>query len=464
MLNLDDFHFLENWMSVMKDQIYNTPMKNLRIPSSHDSNTFRFQNSPIAPFARCQSMPILNQLNYGIRMIDLRYGPNESMPGIQDAIYRNIPIIVDQHGPLSGQNFLTHLDEALQFLKTHPDEFLFINIQWEKQMSVLFNQYLIDEIVRRFALIAVTANDLSTWFQIEKVTYGDILEHSKRVLIVTRKSLWENSIYSEAHCADWGLHDQEKYIHSTWHDCGNPDELLQKNSTEIFGRDTNPELKSKFLCSQIIITLQGKIGYIFKNIFSGTIPSINSLNNKLHKKKAIHNFLFWVIKNKKGNLFMFDFIETDTSLLLMLIASNGNAKLNIQKLMVGEFSKMDCLSNLTLDKTIFYIPKAKDFMNKLNMKNHELFVVYNFGMGAFRVRTFGREQTCLIYYNRLAEQRTVDFYSYFIFINSGKFTVQAAESQEAFHRMSKEILSESNIKQGFWIPGKFDFSNSPIQE
>lgn len=61
---------LSNWMSAYDDS---TPVQALSIPGTHDSLTW---NVPayVAPFVKTQDFPFFDQLNYGVRFVDLRIG------------------------------------------------------------------------------------------------------------------------------------------------------------------------------------------------------------------------------------------------------------------------------------------------------------------------------------------------------------------------------------------------------
>ena len=66
-------HF-SSWMSKVSPQ---TLLRRLIIPGSHNCNSYDL-NKPILtiPFHKCQVIPVKQQLQMGIRYLDIRYGSN----------------------------------------------------------------------------------------------------------------------------------------------------------------------------------------------------------------------------------------------------------------------------------------------------------------------------------------------------------------------------------------------------
>jgi hypothetical protein len=463
MLPKYDQEFLENWMFHLKEDIAAVPLRHLKIPGTHDSNTFAFSYLiPGTSFARCQGINIEAQMKLGVRMLDLRYGPNPQASNVPKAVATKVPVVLDQHGPFAGYDFLIHLRTIRHFVETHPDEFFIVNVQWEKQMSHSQNEYLIHQIQQIFAPFLVTHVDLEGWFDLRTVTHRDVLAHKQRILCVVRSSLWEGTSISAENCASIGIHDQDKLVSSTWHNCGSTEKLFAANSKDIEERD-----QTRFLVSQMIITLRGEFNFIAGNLLRGTYPSIYNVNKALHKKRDIHKFVFWNLKNQKGNIFMFDYIEYDPILPLMIVASNCRAKMDVRKFVVEERpldSRMDeCLAG----DSIFFVPKVKYLTTKVGIPRSDLLLAYAFHQQPVHVGLWGPEQTVLAFRNPLREAHQHQVHSYLVFLRSGKFVVKMARDKTEFNKMNQFLSRVKHPVKGFWIPQEIEaipHSGSPTPQ
>lgn len=99
----EDEEFLKDWMRLSQDRLNSTRLVDLVIPGTHNSNTFTFKTL-ISPFVRNQKLSIREQLLYGVRYLDLRYGYSKGQ-------------FVDKHGVYSGtKSFIKHFETVKTFL------------------------------------------------------------------------------------------------------------------------------------------------------------------------------------------------------------------------------------------------------------------------------------------------------------------------------------------------------------
>ena len=106
---------LNNWMGSIKQT---TPLYNLSIPGTHDSCALHDEGFG---YTQCQWLSITDQLNNGIRFLDirLRYVPDEDiLAAHHGAIYQKI-------------TFMEIQQEVTEFLKAHPTEVILMNVQQE---------------------------------------------------------------------------------------------------------------------------------------------------------------------------------------------------------------------------------------------------------------------------------------------------------------------------------------------
>jgi 1-phosphatidylinositol phosphodiesterase len=108
---------LNNWMSVVADQ---TSIAAISIPGTHDSGA---TIEPVAGTAKCQNLSIADQLNAGVRYLDIRCRHIDNAFAIHHgAIYQNL-------------NFNDVLNASINFLNSHPTETIIMSVKEEHTPS-----------------------------------------------------------------------------------------------------------------------------------------------------------------------------------------------------------------------------------------------------------------------------------------------------------------------------------------
>lgn len=111
------------WQSMIPGS---TPLSLINIPGSHDSST---QFVTLSPFSRCQNKSIDQQLETGIRFLDIRLELNGSefnaVHGIADCRTSK-----RKKSPLL--RFEDTFDKCLNFLRKHPTEAIIISLKMER--------------------------------------------------------------------------------------------------------------------------------------------------------------------------------------------------------------------------------------------------------------------------------------------------------------------------------------------
>jgi 1-phosphatidylinositol phosphodiesterase len=108
---------LNSWMSVVADQ---TSIAAISIPGTHDSGATQEQ---VAGTAKCQNLSITDQLNVGVRYLDIRCRHIDNAFAIHHgAIYQNL-------------NFNDVLNACINFLNSHPTETIIMSVKEEHTPS-----------------------------------------------------------------------------------------------------------------------------------------------------------------------------------------------------------------------------------------------------------------------------------------------------------------------------------------
>lgn len=104
----------KDWMASIDGHL---PLAALTIPGTHDTCALRR-----IPFVRCQSYGPRDQLDMGVRFLDLRVNDTEDME--------------ISHGPIKVDNSLVHvLKGCREFLDDHPSETILVSIKQEHTKS-----------------------------------------------------------------------------------------------------------------------------------------------------------------------------------------------------------------------------------------------------------------------------------------------------------------------------------------
>ncbi len=106
---------LENWMSMISDDVLITE---IAIPGSHDSGAYDL----MGPLATTQDLSFAEQLKRGVRYFDIRVDGEE---------------LVIFHGPVDGVPYEEVLEDIVDFITTHPTEFLILDFQHLKNDAEL---------------------------------------------------------------------------------------------------------------------------------------------------------------------------------------------------------------------------------------------------------------------------------------------------------------------------------------
>ncbi|KAK4042196.1 hypothetical protein C8A01DRAFT_14138 [Parachaetomium inaequale] len=121
---------LSSWMSTLDPSL---PLSALSIPGTHNSPTCHVA----LPSVRCQAVPILDQLNNGVRFLDVRVScPVYTPPSNPEKPPAPAPELALVHSAfpisLTGPKYLSALLTTLHhFLATHPSETLLLSLKRE---------------------------------------------------------------------------------------------------------------------------------------------------------------------------------------------------------------------------------------------------------------------------------------------------------------------------------------------
>lgn len=125
------------WMSDILDT---TKLVNVNIPGTHDSGT----HGTIVPFAKTQDWTIEEQLNEGIRFLDIRLSKIISKDTLPGNILPSFYILMHGLAPVGG-NFMEDVyTPVYNFLSKNPSEMIFMSIKSEKSTLLIDHEDIKD--------------------------------------------------------------------------------------------------------------------------------------------------------------------------------------------------------------------------------------------------------------------------------------------------------------------------------
>lgn len=111
-----------NWMSGIKDDTY---LSDISIPGTHDSGA-RIVDSIATTWAKCQNLTIKDQLNIGVRYLDMRLEYDTSCKDNIRVVHSSINIWNGNNGALTLYEVL---NECYAFLDSHPSETIIMSVK-----------------------------------------------------------------------------------------------------------------------------------------------------------------------------------------------------------------------------------------------------------------------------------------------------------------------------------------------
>ena len=145
----------KSWMRSLRDDI---PVSSLSIPGTHNSPTYH----KALPSVRCQCVPIREQLQKGVRFLDIRVQPEHHKIPLRDEM-----ILVHGVFPVSltgPRHFRSVVNEVLRFLDENPSETVVMSVKREGTGPST------DENLSRI-MRDHYAGDVKKWFTAPRVPY-----------------------------------------------------------------------------------------------------------------------------------------------------------------------------------------------------------------------------------------------------------------------------------------------------
>ena len=199
---------LAGWMGELKDE---TPLSGLSIPGTHNSPTCH----RALPSVRCQAVGVREQLENGVRFLDVRVQPESP----EDASHEGLVLV---HGvfpiSLTGAKYFRGLVSDVEaFLAAHPSETVIMSVKREgpgTHTDAQLSRKLRDHY----------AGDVNRWFTAPRIPS---LGEARGKIVLLRRFALDPALKSEWDGAGWAI-DAETWAYNTADDtCASGDVCVQ---------------------------------------------------------------------------------------------------------------------------------------------------------------------------------------------------------------------------------------------
>lgn len=252
-----------------------------------------------------QNVSVMEQLNRGARYLDIRIGGKINSDFLEDvSIY---------HGILKGGLFVDIIEAVYDFICVHPGEFIVMEVVLKHggEMSPRQRLRVFELLASTFGDRIISEKDTRSWFQISKVTLGDLAKQKKNVLLLLHERIYdfshEGATYDEQAIAKkFGCHRNDNFMKNKWHQTNSTRTILAKNVEFLnnFGHSRDVLLNSQIVMTPAFDGLQDVAG-----LLSG-VKSLRpvSLARKLYRKHVLDSFIRNEAENG-WNIVMLDFVD-----------------------------------------------------------------------------------------------------------------------------------------------------------
>ena len=316
----------------------------------------------------------MEQLKRGARYLDLRVGSRR-----KDSTLVDDAIII--HGVLKGAPFANIIDEIEKFLMDNANEFLIVEIACDPNkhnMSSVLRFQVLQLISTTFSQKMITTEDIDSWFNLNKVTLGQLSEKKRNVLILINDGFCKEFTYDDTHydqstiARDFNCHKNANFMANKWHNTSHAGILLRSNELYLDEGCNNCDV---FVNSQFVMTPQppSGVGDVLGLLIGAKSLRPVSLARELYRKDLLEVF----IRNnaeKRWNIVMLDFVDLCPQLVKFLIGLNSTKQLKIKEASVAS---KDCSTNLDVTETINDLKRRNncvyilDFEKDLKISIHE---------------------------------------------------------------------------------------------
>jgi hypothetical protein len=175
-------------------------------------------------------------------------------------------LILNSHKGSKGKTLFEVLKQIDNFIIQNPQEFIIIKLQEdENELKGFCKNILAKYLLNIFGERLILQEDKRTWFQVHKVTVGELRSRKKNLLLLCRKEFFDDftveingksltsSDIAKLSLKEKGIFDKERYIKDYWFNKDNAKELLKEMDRSFLNKENRV-----FRVSHYVFTPQKK--------------------------------------------------------------------------------------------------------------------------------------------------------------------------------------------------------------
>jgi hypothetical protein len=318
-----DVHNNADWMQHLAQVNPDAKLRTLVLPGTHDSATATISRmKPFAAVGMTQNLSIFEQLNRGIRYLDIRMaGTVGQAEGVN--IF---------HGCLMGAPLAQVLHHIATFLNEHPGEFLFLEFvcEYGREFSPSQKKKALDLIQDKLGSFLYKEDNKSKL--LNEVSLKELIDSNTRVCAMVHNRIYEGFeldgvTYDMNQITEtYSFFNSSRWMHNKWHNTRDDPMLLQWNLDEVHKRGSD---RNKILANQFVLTpgVGGPADIV--QLLIG-MASLRPVSFAYRLIPAMEEFLR-SNATEPWNIIMTDFVDLFPGLLSFLISLNFVATLEITK-------------------------------------------------------------------------------------------------------------------------------------
>lgn len=319
------------WMDQLGKSNPGVLLHDLKMVAAHDAATNTIDKGKcLSSISRTQRISVYQQLELGVRMVDLRFAPCRDSVGSSNCRFRVY------HGHHEGAFIDDVIGEIKQFSSRHPNEFIFVSFKFEKKSKVpitaLQLNHWIETVHAAFSDISMTRSEFQENFQTRGRTLGQLLSQPKRILVTMHgwimskekpKSLDKDL---ESKLTSHNIMLKTDVFFNRFYDTECFKTLFKLNDQSL----EQVTRTSLFMVCQMILTPRPKVSSILSYIVCIDTPRADQKQKTLTKNKRLQRYIRGKAANDKWNFFMFDYVDFDPQISCFLLGLNYNLALEIK--------------------------------------------------------------------------------------------------------------------------------------
>ena len=302
------------WMEHLANLEPTLRYRDLLVVGTHNAASSTIQPSrPFSAIARCQNLSVLEQLEAGIRLLDLRVGGFKGSKRPSD--------IGVWHGSMQAGPFLPILRQIEMFANAHTKEVLILNLVPEYGVAFASEQklFLLKQIHETFNSRLITSAEMT--HLLSRWTLHDLEQKGKQVIVLFHPRFCQDLKVSASkgnakHSREWTESELEAefdvinadvWMRNLWFNTRNCNDLFSMVLDDI--RRHGNKKQHHLHCSQFVLTPGVGGAMDVMKALAGTNPLRPlSLSQQLYKQQTLNKFLR-SHSTDTWNMFLLDFVD-----------------------------------------------------------------------------------------------------------------------------------------------------------